>query len=252
MNSTQLEVAYCTERGRRSQNEDMLGIPAPFVSYPLGERGFVIEGNTVEKGFLFALADGVGGCDDGERASAFAIAEAARRYYADPSADLAHSLRRVIEATHRTLRRKQLDAQLATTFTAAVVCDDQMILANVGDSRAYLWRKGEWVQLTCDHNRATQREAHGMDGDDRNRLTRGIGHGCAIGVDIWSYRLQVGDCVLLCSDGLLRSGDDLSTLSDGLPLQSWLISLVDTAYDNGSSDNISGIALSILGDSQEA
>lgn len=210
------------------------------------------------KGYLFLLADGVGGRVGGEEASALAIAQAARRYYDDPSDDLATSLRRAVEATNRDLRRRRAEhpdhSQMATTLTAAVTAGDRLYLAHVGDSRAYLWRAGGVWLLTGDHSWRERQRFFGVltaaqidRSPQRSQITRSLGSRDQAAPDLWEWQLEAGDRLLLCSDGLSGplSADELSRLI-GLPdLDDAAEALVDTAFDNGSSDNASLILVEL-------
>lgn len=253
-----VQIAYHSERGRRKQNEDMFAIPAILQERPLPERGLAIDvdkrATYASKGVLLLVADGVGGHEGGEQASAQALQEIAQRYYADPSSDLPTSLQRVIEAANRHLRRLRetpgMPSRMATTVTGIVLKPEHLFTANVGDSRAYLIRDGKaklitgdhsWVQAQIDKGRLTEGEA-ALD-PQRHRITRSLGSQTQVGVDIWHWDLLRGDRVLLCSDGLSNhlSCWDIEKIAGKRPLQKAVNRLVDEAYDRGSRDNITAV-----------
>lgn len=237
-------IAYHSERGRRYRNEDMYGIPQPLLNRPLDERGLGLPARTTDdyqtKGYLFLLADGVGGVIGGERASRVAITEVHRRYYADPSNDILTSLRRVIQATnrqlHQALHLAGYPPPLVTTLVAVVSHETTLYFATVGDSSVYYLDNQSITHLGWVERASPARY-----------LTRGLGR--TPQVTVTQRRLQVisGARILLCSDGLSRYVDEatLFRLASQANLQQAINQLIDTAYDRGSPDNISAILLAI-------
>jgi serine/threonine protein phosphatase PrpC len=205
---------------------------------------------------VFAVADGLGGHQGGEVASAAAVEPLARldgRQFTDPG-EAAEALATAIrEANEAILDRAAGDPALygmGTTVTAAAVAGDGHIqLAHVGDSRAYLLREGALDQLTTDHTvvgelvrrgRLTPEQAaiH----PERSILTRAVGLDPRVPVDLPDpLELRPGDQLLLCSDGLTEAVDDdqiaelLSATPDG---NAACRSLIDAANDAGGPDNI--------------
>lgn len=256
------DVAYQSERGRRPNNEDMVAVPAMWGKRPSGSRSWLIEAVSraqyARKGFLFLVGDGVGGEVGGDTASAQMVREVGSRFYADPSPDLTVSLQRVIEAANRQLRRlreiSHMPGRMATTITAVVIQQHQLLVANVGDSRVYLWRSGVAHLITGDHSvvqaqldRGEISPIQAALSPQRNRITRSLGSREFVGVDTWHVPLISGDRLLLCSDGI--SGHlvpaELNKLL-GLPsLAAAINQLIDTAYDNGSGDNMTAVLISI-------
>jgi PPM family protein phosphatase len=212
---------------------------------------------------VFAVADGLGGHQGGEVASATAVEPLARldgRGFADPG-EAAEALATAIrEANQAILDRAAGDPALygmGTTVTAAAVAGDgQVQLAHVGDSRAYLLREGALDQLTTDHTvvgelvrrgRLTPQQAaiH----PERSILTRAVGLDPRVPVDLPDpLELRSGDQLLLCSDGLTEAVDDgritalLSAAPDG---QTACRSLIDAANDAGGPDNITVVLVRV-------
>jgi serine/threonine protein phosphatase PrpC len=212
---------------------------------------------------VFAVADGLGGHQGGEVASAAAVEPLARldgRGFLDPS-EAAEALAAAIrEANQAILDRAAGDPALygmGTTVTAAAVAGDgQLQLAHVGDSRAYRLREGALDQLTTDHTvvgelvrrgRLTPEQAaiH----PERSILTRAVGLDPRVPVDLPDpLELRSGDQLLLCSDGLTEAvGDDriaqlLSAAPDG---QAACRSLIDAANDAGGPDNITVVLVRV-------
>jgi PPM family protein phosphatase len=209
---------------------------------------------------VFAVADGLGGHQGGEVASAAAVeplADLDGRDFATP-AEAAEALAGAIaEANSAILERAAADPSLwgmGTTVTAAAVAGDLLQLAHVGDSRAYLLRDGTLDQRTTDHTvvgelvrRGRLTPAQAAIHPERSILTRAVGLDPRIPVDAPDpIDLQPGDQVLLCSDGLTEAVRDpqiteiLSTNPDG---SAACTALIDAANNAGGPDNITVVLL---------
>jgi serine/threonine protein phosphatase PrpC len=212
---------------------------------------------------VFAVADGLGGHQGGEVASAAAVEPLAGldgRSFKD-AGEAAEALAAAIrEANEAILDRAGGDPALygmGTTVTAAAVAGDgHLQLAHVGDSRAYLLRGGTLEQLTSDHTvvgelvrrgRLTPEQAaiH----PERSILTRAVGLDPRVPVDLPDpLELQSEDQVLLCSDGLTEAVADgqiaelLSAAPDG---HAACRSLIDAANDAGGPDNITVVLVQV-------
>jgi PPM family protein phosphatase len=212
---------------------------------------------------VFAVADGLGGHQGGEVASAAAVAPLADldgRGFADP-AEAAEALAAAIrEANSAILDQAAGDPGLwgmGTTVTAAAVAGDRHLqLAHVGDSRAYLLRDGSLEQLTTDHTVVGELVRRGRLTPDqaaihpeRSILTRAVGLDPRVPVDTPDpLELVPGDQVLLCSDGLTEAVPDsriaelLSTSPDG---DAACRALIDAANDAGGPDNITVVLIRV-------
>jgi serine/threonine protein phosphatase PrpC len=209
---------------------------------------------------VFAVADGLGGHQGGEVASAAAVeplADLDGRDLATP-AEAAEALAGAIaEANSAILERAAADPSLwgmGTTVTAAAVAGDLLQLAHVGDSRAYLLRDGTLDQRTTDHTvvgelvrRGRLTPAQAAIHPERSILTRAVGLDPRIPVDTPDpIDLHPGDQILLCSDGLTEAVADpqiteiLSTHPDG---NAACTALIDAANDAGGPDNITVVLL---------
>ena len=210
---------------------------------------------------VFAVADGLGGHQGGEVASAAAVEPLAAldgREFAEPG-EAAEALAAAIrEGNAAILERAAGDPGLwgmGTTMTAAALAGERHLqLAHVGDSRAYLLRDGSLEQLTSDHTvvgelvrrgRLTPEQAaiH----PERSILTRAVGLDPRVPVDTPDpVELRDGDQVMLCSDGLTEAVDDdriaelLSAAADG---EAACRSLIDAANAAGGPDNITVVLL---------
>jgi len=217
---------------------------------------------------IFVVADGMGGHQDGEKASAITarvvVSEVLKKIYIPLMADIAlqHDADRptiteilteaVKQANARVL---ELIADAGTTLTALVVIGRLAHVAHVGDSRAYLIYKDDIEQMTRDHslvqrlielNQLSVEDSHTH--PQRNVLYRAVGLNDTIEVDILTRRLYPGSYVLLCSDGLwgfVPEADLLQTIRSTPDPQEACRKLINMANDRGGSDNITAILLKI-------
>jgi len=245
-----LTVGVRTDKGRvREANEDNVGRPPDHLT----------PEQIANKGQLYAVADGMGGHQAGALASATAIEALYVAYYGDPTTDVRASLHgAMLAAAQAVYGRASSDPAyqgMGTTLVAAVVRDDELTVANVGDSRAYLVRKDGIRQLTLDHSWvAAEMRAGVLTPEEarahprRNVLTRSLGKEPQVEIDVFeSMPLSNGDVVILCSDGLhglVSDGEMASIVRRHSPpvAVDWL---VDRANRRGGEDNISAIVIAI-------
>jgi protein phosphatase len=224
-----------------------------------GNEDSHLRGRTV-----FAVADGLGGHQGGEVASAMAVEPLAAldgHAFAD-AREAAEALAGAIrEANLAILRRARSDPELwgmGTTVTAAAVAGDRVLqLAHVGDSRAYLLRAGAPLrQLTTDHTVVQEAVARGLltrqqaaVHPQRGVVTRAVGLDPQVPVDLPEpLELEPGDQVLLCTDGLTEVVDDepiaavLASQADGDDACSALIA---AANQGGGPDNVTVVLLRV-------
>ncbi len=219
--------------------------------------GLVREGNEdsylVEEP-LFVIADGMGGHRGGEVASRLAV-ETIGALFRRGEGALAEQVQ---EANRAVFERSSLDravAGMGTTVTAALVERDRARLAHVGDSRAYLFRRGEMRMLTEDHtlvHRMVQQgeitEAEAERHPQRSVVTRAVGMERSIPVDEIVIDLEPGDRLLICSDGLTSMVDDGTIgriLADQPDPQRAAEALVRAANEGGGVDNTTVIVVAV-------
>jgi len=144
---------------------------------------------------------------------------------------------------------------MGDTLTAVIVRDDDAFIAQVGDSRCYLLRDGRLEQLTEDHSWVAEQVRSGAmslaeaeASPFRNVITRSMGGAPAVDADVMAVKLQAGDRLLLCSDGLsgmVPEGELAALLGRGSPtVAAW--NLVDAANRYGGKDNITAFVLHVL------
>jgi PPM family protein phosphatase len=210
-------------------------------------------------GCLYIVADGVGGASRGEKASQFAAQKVLHAYYSgavgDPGEKMANAIKDASREIYQFSQREEVSAQMATTMVAALVLKNQLIIANVGDSRAYLIHNGVIEQITKDHSYTGELMEEGVITEEeslttkgKNRLTRSIGGESSVKVDVFApIPLSTGDHFILCSDGLTRyalKNDILQMASDGNP-EEISARLVDFANRSGGADNVTVVTVEV-------
>ena len=207
---------------------------------------------------LFVVCDGMGGHEAGEVASEMAIrtmenlADSIKDSQSMISAVEAANLN-VIKAPRQGIGREGM----GTTMTAAKVTGERVMIAQVGDSRAYLLHNGRIQQLTRDHSLMADliesgqiTEAEARFHPNRSVITRAIGSDPYMQPDIYELNLSSGDRLLLCSDGLNAMLDDYrieEILRDVTDPQTCADMLVSAARNAGGYDNITTIVVDIEG-----
>lgn len=247
----QVEVGVLSHPGKkRANNED-------FVTYfePAAPQDLLASGR------LYIVADGVGGAAEGERASKFAAEQVKFLYYQNPKLPpgerLRWAMRQASQEIYRYAESNGSHRRMATTLVAAVILGDQLTVAHVGDSRAYLIRGSLAQQLTQDHTTVGEMvrsglmsEAEAMRSNAKNRLTRSLGGDEDVNVEVVSgIPLQVGDRVLLCTDGLTRYADraEIARLTAEGKAEEAALRMVDYANEQGGADNITVALVAVTG-----
>lgn len=205
------------------------------------------------KGAFFAVADGLDGYRAGDFASRRAIETTMHTYYRDPSPDPAGSLARAVKMANFDLRNLGYSfpayASLRTTLVAAVVRATEAVVANVGDSRAYLVRGPRIWQITRDHSWVAEFAAGVLSPAEVRRhpwrrvITRALGLTQDVRVDLFRVALQPGDTLLLCSDGLtdLVSDHEIGRVVRRTPPARAPQVLVNRANRLGGGDNVTAM-----------
>ncbi len=215
---------------------------------------------------LFVVADGMGGHDNGEVASSTAVAAVVKVIQEQLFARIQHSsslpTTQEVEDTLKSAAQSAQEAVLSvvpgggTTLSAALVINNMLHFAHVGDSRIYLYSPQEGLKtLTKDHTVVRRLVDLGQISADeassnplRNQLFRAVGQGEGFKVDLGLRELRDPCTLLLCSDGLwglLPEETLLKTLEKGQSAQTCTQSLVNAANKAGGSDNISVIIVKI-------
>jgi len=209
---------------------------------------------------LYVLADGMGGANAGERASRLAVDTVSESILTAWNRDSQALLVAIEEANRRVLEAAAGDAELegmGTTLVAALEVDDELVIASVGDSRAYLLEGGGFRAITEDQTWVNEvgrplglneeaLRSHPM----RHVLTMAIGAGTALEINCYNgIRMQTGDMLLMCSDGLHGVVEEqriAAILRDGgpdQPLDAKCRGLIQAAREAGGPDNITTVLL---------
>lgn len=207
------------------------------------------------KGECFcAIADGMGGHNAGEVASAMAVSIFSEKMRSANETD-GQAMRRAVERANARIHEKSMEADqcngMGTTFTALAFAGGNAHIAHVGDSRAYLLRNGTIMRLTLDHTLVeemvlkgviTPREAKYH--PKRNYITRALGTMDTVEVDLIQVELLPGDVFFLCTDGLSNHVEDKKILEIAQMNASWEDKVniaVNLALEAGGSDNITAM-----------
>lgn len=238
----------------RHTNEDAIAAFAP-LDAALLER----------KGFIYALADGVGGHQGGEVASATAVEAVIAEYYAPSNhSRIEPALKRAFEVANlRVYDLGQADPALRsmqTTLTALVLAGSQAYVAHVGDSRLYHCHEHRMVQVTADHSEVAELIRMRLVSPDRlrdhprrNVLTRALGGQLIIRPDFLRLPVETGDQFLLCSDGLwseVQLAEMEAVLAMREPDEACR-ELVDLALSKPCTDNVSVQVVKVLSTATE-
>ena len=243
-----IEIAGATDIGKKRQvNEDSLACID--LTSKNGAAAVIV------------VADGIGGHVGGKTASTIAVRtleEITRKYFSNDQNDV-YLEARVMEdacqsANHKIFEESSVDSNLkgmGSTMVAAMISDGKATISNVGDSRAYLIRDESIRQLTYDHSwRAEQMRLKIISEEEINQspfkhtITRSLGFQSDVEIDIFQIKLQSGDYILLCSDGLYESLTDELTVKiiygkkkpDKISQK-----LVKTANQRSGHDNITAV-----------
>lgn len=271
--SIQVDVFGKTDLGQtRDHNEDTF-IVADLTRDKASLLPEVRHHDIGDRGSLFMVADGMGGAAAGELASAMAAdlvhSHLASAWRDDPDNSLeqfALRLREALEIANRRIhsyagQRPEVKG-MGTTATAAGVLGTHLIMAQVGDSRAYLIRNGEAVQLTRDQS-LTQRlvdagemtEEEAERSERRNIILQALGPEPNVVIELTIQELRLNDVLVLCSDGLTGTvrGDEIAKVVTAHPEPADACSeLISMANDRGGPDNITVAIARFTGDALKA
>lgn len=242
------KVGFATDIGRKRQQNQDSGTAQPDLG-------------------LFVVADGMGGHQGGETASAMVVdimpgemANRLRGEYFEPREALQSALRTANrEIFQRALRQPDLHG-MGTTTTALFFRNQTLLIAHVGDSRCYYLRPGALWQVTRDHSFVQEKLRAGLITREqlktdrmKNVITRSVGFENDVLIDLYEMGTQPGDTFLICSDGLTGLVEDDQILSivqrqlfDVDDIQKATDALVAAANANGGDDNITAILVQVL------
>ena len=217
---------------------------------------------------IYVVCDGMGGVAGGEVASAIAVKEFLKAFGvavttggADAETAKSALFHAAIAANKAVYDRALLEPHhrgMGATLVAAHVIGERLMVVNVGDSRAYLFREGESTQLTLDHTFLSEQVRRGLmtqamadESPMQSVITRAIGIEESVEPDLFGVDLEQGDLTLLASDGLTRYVTDeeiaqivsSSELAGPQELAERCEKLIELAKDRGGADNITCILM---------
>ncbi len=245
---TTVSIGAKTDLGRvRENNEDKFEFFVPEDEFTLAA-----------KGMIFVVCDGMGGHEAGQIASELATKTFIDVYLSHPSTETEISLRAAVSAANRFVQdvSRAIPSRrgMGTTLSALVMIQGQGFIAQVGDSRVYRMRDGNFEQLTTDHTWVEEMVRAGVmdravaeSHPNRHMILRAIGVEQEVEPDIFTFQLCAGDQYLICSDGLTNHvldqdiADHLSTF--GPSEATW--KLINSALIGGGSDNATAIVARI-------
>ena len=206
------------------------------------------------------VCDGMGGANGGAQASALTI-QAIRDFIKNnpiPKKDIKEYFEKIIEFSNRNVHQKAIKhpeyTGMGTTLVMALVQNNHVYFANVGDSRGYHIKNGSVSQVTKDHSAVqelvdggylTERQAKKH--PNKNIITRAIGIEKHIDFDFYEIEASVGDIIILCTDGLSNYLDDneIQFEAFGGEFETLTQRLINLANSRGGSDNITVAAIQL-------
>jgi len=231
-----------TDKGRRRQlNQD---------------RVFVSDGPVGLLPNLYIVADGMGGHNAGELASAICVRviqeELKSMKGVSPEVAIEAAIKAANTAIWQQAQTREGCRGMGTTVVACTCLGDDLLVANVGDSRAYVC-SDVIQQVSVDHSLVEEMVQMGglerskaRNHPDKNIITRAVGAMAEIDVDLFRVNIGRGDIIMLCSDGMTNMADDEDIMdiicSEGT-LRDRAHRLVDMANENGGRDNISVVLI---------
>jgi len=254
---------------RTKDRVEVAGATDPGCVRRNNEDNFAVEADLG----LLVVADGMGGHNSGEVASDIAcktVVEQARRMLGGDkilipeggtpgltprSRQLEFFVKSANEMIYEKGRAFPKDAGMGTTVVAAVVDSKSLTVAHVGDSRLYLWRRGELTQLTEDHSLVGEQVKRGVITADQaarspqqNILTRALGAEKGVQVDVADHPLMPGDVVLLATDGLSKmvvDADVAAVIAESQDPQKIVETLIARSRAAGGVDNIAVVVAKV-------
>ena len=234
-----MKIAYASDTGRmRAENQD-------YVSVFINQSGAQ----------LAIVADGVGGQNGGDVAATMAVSHIGNQWQQSTIDTVETAKQWLIEQVNnendtivKTAQRYRTLNGMATTLVIAVILANQLIIANIGDSRAYVIRQRQMRQLTVDHNLANELLQEGAITEDeavthpgRHLITRQLGVTDDSKPDLFAINLYPNDYVLMTTDGMPKHVSDeniLQTVLSANDIADAVTQLITKTNNAGGSDNV--------------
>ncbi|MBR6148704.1 MAG: Stp1/IreP family PP2C-type Ser/Thr phosphatase [Lachnospiraceae bacterium] len=214
---------------------------------------------------LFLVADGMGGHNAGDYASRYTIETIVDEISKSNDESPVFVLEKAIKRANSLIRQKSEEETelngMGTTVVAATIEGNKLCVANVGDSRLYIINNREIRQITRDHSLVEEMVRMGglkremaRNHPDKNIITRAIGALDDVDVDFFEVRLNKGDTILMCSDGLsnMIEDEEIRMIMQGQrDIVEKAESLVKAANNNGGKDNIAVVLVEPFADEED-
>jgi serine/threonine protein phosphatase PrpC len=208
---------------------------------------------------LWAVADGVGGESAGDRASSLVVEALGKIGPPTTAAGFLADVRANLEAVNQLLRFEAAadgrDRVIASTVVALLAFGQHFACAWAGDSRLYLWRDGRLQQITRDHSEVQEMVDSGLLTPPEARVhrlanivTRAVGAGDVLDLDMVQDQVRPEDAFLLCSDGLTKmlEDDEIVALLSDRPLATAVDALIEGALARGAHDNVTVVLVEAM------
>lgn len=234
-----MKVAYQTDIGhQRKENQDRVA-------------KFTVPDGTL----LVVVADGIGGSRSGDVAAQITVDHLGRQFQAASPNSSLEAIRwfaREVQLINDEILQKSTENPkyqgMGTTLVAAIIFDQAMVVANIGDSRGYVLHDNLLTQVTIDHSLVNELVKHGDITEEEARnypqnniITRAIGVSADARIEVNRFDLGAGDQILLCSDGLskmITREQMMGVLESDLSLTEKCSQLIKMANEAGGPDNI--------------
>ena len=201
---------------------------------------------------LFIVADGMGGHNAGDYASKYTVETIIQSISENDEMDSQTLIEQAINEANTFIRNQALAndhmSGMGTTLVVATCTDEELLVANIGDSRLYVIRDDQMVQITVDHSLVEEMiHMGGIDRKsarnhpDKNIITRAVGVKDQVQADFFTVDIFQGDTILMCSDGLTNMLDDeeiKQIVQDSRDIVEEAGNLIQAANDHGGRDNI--------------
>jgi len=243
------QASLRTDQGRvRDHNEDFFA-----SAEPASEEDEVLDG------WLYIVADGVGGSELGEVASEYATERTVFHYLNNrQESDFGRRLAAAMEAANEDLLELTIERatgnRMATTMVAAVIHDSTAVLANIGDSRGYHWKDGVLRQVTKDQSLVAKLVEEGVITEEqalnhprKNVILQSLGADEPLEIDLFNVDLRESESLIMCSDGLTRhiTDQEISSIVSENEPESATEKMIQLANERGGEDNITVAILQI-------
>ena len=259
----QIEAAVCSNVGKiRKTNEDNFYLHGQYMDEAQRDQGAFLQSDSSDQTQIYAVCDGIGGEEAGEDASLAAVKFLKEYESAKSAADSGNIKKGLQEASDRIEKEaRKKNARSGTTIAMLLIHQNTVRTAHLGDSRVYLWEKGQLRQITKDHSEVQYMYDMGMIKKEdmksyprRHVITKylGMSHEEALlSPSISSAELlHPGAWYLICSDGLTDMVDDAAIsriLSDAENPSSAVRALVQAALEKGGVDNVTVLCAAVRG-----